>query len=51
MGTNYINKGNPAKEDAHLVVLLRNHGAIIIGKSTMHEIGKLPIAIHGEEKF
>ncbi|KAF9132015.1 hypothetical protein BGW39_000946 [Mortierella sp. 14UC] len=34
-----FNKGNPAKEDAHLVALLRRHGAIIIGKSTMHEIG------------
>ncbi|KAF9945978.1 hypothetical protein BGZ72_000797, partial [Mortierella alpina] len=39
VGTNYINKGNPAKEDAHLVALLRAHGAIIVGKSTMHEIG------------
>ncbi|KAF9585048.1 hypothetical protein BGW38_004110 [Lunasporangiospora selenospora] len=39
VGTSYINKGNPAKEDAHLVALLRAHGAIIIGKSTMHEIG------------
>ncbi|KAF9095188.1 hypothetical protein BGX23_000882 [Mortierella sp. AD031] len=39
VGTSYINKGNPAKEDAHLVALLRSHGAIIIGKSTMHEIG------------
>ncbi|KAG0284492.1 hypothetical protein BGZ96_011136 [Linnemannia gamsii] len=39
VGTNYINKGNPAKEDAHLVALLRSHGALIIGKSTMHEIG------------
>ncbi|KAF9432242.1 hypothetical protein BGZ76_011076 [Entomortierella beljakovae] len=39
VGTKYINKGNPAKEDAHLVALLRAHGAIIIGKSTMHEIG------------
>ncbi|KAG0266528.1 hypothetical protein BG011_002018 [Mortierella polycephala] len=38
-GTNFINKGNPAKEDAHLVALLRSHGAVIIGKSTMHEIG------------
>ncbi|KAG0359378.1 Asp-tRNAAsn/Glu-tRNAGln amidotransferase subunit A-like protein [Gamsiella multidivaricata] len=39
VGTNFINKDNPAKEDAHLVALLRAHGAIIIGKSTMHEIG------------
>ncbi|KAF9344827.1 hypothetical protein BGX26_003851 [Mortierella sp. AD094] len=39
VGTKYINKGNPAKEDAHLVALLRAHGAIIVGKSTMHEIG------------
>ncbi|KAF9912834.1 hypothetical protein EC991_008700 [Linnemannia zychae] len=39
VGTTFINKGNPAKEDAHLVALLRRHGAIIIGKSTMHEIG------------
>jgi hypothetical protein len=41
VGTVFLNKGNPAKEDAHLVTLLRLHGAIIIGKSTMHEIGKL----------
>ncbi|KAI1316020.1 hypothetical protein EDD11_010545 [Mortierella claussenii] len=39
VGTNFINKGNPAKEDAHLVALLRAHGALIVGKSTMHEIG------------
>ncbi|KAF9101492.1 hypothetical protein BGX27_011452 [Mortierella sp. AM989] len=39
VGSNFINKGNPAKEDAHLVALLRAHGAIIVGKSTMHEIG------------
>ncbi|KAI8349537.1 amidase signature domain-containing protein [Mortierella sp. GBAus27b] len=39
VGTNFINKGNPAAEDAHLVALLRAHGAIIVGKSTMHEIG------------
>ncbi|KAF9917014.1 hypothetical protein FBU30_001039 [Linnemannia zychae] len=39
VGTTFINKGCPAKEDAHLVTLLRRHGAIIIGKSTMHEIG------------
>ncbi|KAG0308616.1 hypothetical protein BGZ99_001108 [Dissophora globulifera] len=39
VGTNFVNKGNPAKEDAHLVALLRANGAIIIGKSTMHEIG------------
>ncbi|KAF9915556.1 hypothetical protein BX616_005872 [Lobosporangium transversale] len=39
VGTNFINKGNPAKEDAHLVSLLRSHGALIIGKSVMHEIG------------
>lgn len=50
VGTNYINKGNPAKEDAHLVALLRSHGALIIGKSTMHEIGKLFIAFHGAHK-
>lgn len=49
VGTSYINKGNPAKEDAHLVALLRSHGAIIIGKSTMHEIGKPFIAFHGEQ--
>ncbi|KAF8984661.1 hypothetical protein BGZ46_007367 [Entomortierella lignicola] len=39
VGTKYINKGNPAKADAHLVSLLRSYGAIIVGKSTMHEIG------------
>ncbi|KAF9981146.1 hypothetical protein BGZ65_004266 [Modicella reniformis] len=39
VGTNIINKGNPATEDAQLVALLRAHGAIIVGKSTMHEIG------------
>ncbi|KAI8349567.1 amidase signature domain-containing protein [Mortierella sp. GBAus27b] len=39
VGTNFINKGNPATEDAHLVALLRAHGAVIVGKSTMHEIG------------
>ncbi|KAF8941277.1 amidase signature domain-containing protein [Dissophora ornata] len=39
VGTNFLNKGNPAKEDAQLVALLRAHGAIIVGKSTMHEIG------------
>lgn len=40
VGTNFINKGNPATEDAHIVALLRAHGAVIVGKSTMHEIGK-----------
>ncbi|KAG0041937.1 hypothetical protein BGZ83_001087 [Gryganskiella cystojenkinii] len=39
VGTKFINKGNPAKSDAHLVALLRAKGAIIFGKSTMHEIG------------
>jgi Asp-tRNA(Asn)/Glu-tRNA(Gln) amidotransferase A subunit family amidase len=39
VGTNFINKGNPAKADAHFVALLRAKGAIIFGKSTMHEIG------------
>ncbi|KAK3826671.1 MAG: amidase signature domain-containing protein [Linnemannia gamsii] len=39
VGTTFINKGNPAKENAHLIALLRSHGAVIIGKSTMHEIG------------
>ncbi|KAF9363733.1 hypothetical protein BGX34_003422 [Mortierella sp. NVP85] len=39
VGTNFINKGNPATEDAHIVALLRAHGAVIVGKSTMHEIG------------
>ncbi|KAG0266500.1 hypothetical protein DFQ27_009706 [Actinomortierella ambigua] len=39
VGTTFLNKGKPALEDAHFVAQLRAHGALIIGKSTMHEIG------------
>ncbi|KAF9408010.1 hypothetical protein BGZ94_002483, partial [Podila epigama] len=39
VGTSFLNKDSPALEDAYLVAQLRAHGAIIIGKSTMHEIG------------
>ncbi|KAF9976870.1 hypothetical protein BGZ73_007578 [Actinomortierella ambigua] len=39
VGTNFLNKGNPALHDAYLVAQLRAHGALIVGKSTMHEIG------------
>ncbi|KAG0241324.1 hypothetical protein BGW41_006043 [Actinomortierella wolfii] len=39
VGTNFINKGKPAAQDAHTVALLRAHGALIVGKSVMHEIG------------
>ncbi|KAG0345679.1 hypothetical protein BG004_003310 [Podila humilis] len=39
VGTTFINKNSPALEDACLVQRLRAMGAIIIGKSTMHEIG------------
>jgi len=46
VGTNFINKGNPAKADAHLVALLRAKGAIIFGKSTMHEIGNQPCYVY-----
>ncbi|KAF9208873.1 hypothetical protein BGZ59_010385 [Podila verticillata] len=38
-GTSFLNKNSPALEDAFLVRKLRELGAIIIGKSTMHEIG------------
>ncbi|KAF9306251.1 hypothetical protein BGZ74_006897 [Mortierella antarctica] len=39
VGTSFLNRNSPALEDAFLVKKLRQLGAIIIGKSTMHEIG------------
>ncbi|KAG0085209.1 hypothetical protein BGZ92_009166 [Podila epicladia] len=39
VGTSFLNRNSPALEDAFLVKKLRELGAIIIGKSTMHEIG------------
>ncbi|KAG0026094.1 hypothetical protein BGZ81_006621 [Podila clonocystis] len=39
VGTSFLNRNSPALEDAFLVRKLRELGAIIIGKSTMHEIG------------
>lgn len=45
VGTNFLNRNSPALEDAFLVKKLRQLGAIIIGKSTMHEIGKKKIGL------
>ncbi|CAG8565543.1 12226_t:CDS:10 [Funneliformis caledonium] len=38
-GTKFINHGNPAKDDATIIERLKEKGAIIIGKTAMHEIG------------
>ncbi|CAG8531783.1 17271_t:CDS:10 [Acaulospora morrowiae] len=38
-GTKYINLNNPAQKDSFAVKKLKDKGAIIIGKTSMHEIG------------
>ncbi|CAG8733566.1 16891_t:CDS:2, partial [Racocetra persica] len=38
VGTSFLNQGNPASKDAFLVNKLREQGAIIIGKTNLHEI-------------
>lgn len=38
-GTGFINDGNPAKKNCHLVRRLQDAGAIIVGHTVMDELG------------
>ncbi|MBI3504687.1 MAG: amidase [Proteobacteria bacterium] len=39
VGTSFINRGNPAREDCAAAGRLRAAGALLVGKANMHEIG------------